>query len=115
MIRIALPFSLLLCSAAYGADPTHTDGDKYKVKFENERVRVLEYKDQPGAKTQNHSHPAFMVYALSPFKRELTLPDGKTLQREFKPGDVMWSEGQTHIGHNIGETPTHIIMIEMKK
>ena len=115
MIRIALPISLLLCSAAHAADPTHTDGDKYKVKFENERVRVLEYKDQPGEKTHQHAHPAFVVYAVSPFKRELVLPDGKTMQREFRAGDIMWSEAQAHIGHNIGNTPTHVIMIEMKK
>jgi hypothetical protein len=29
-------------------DPTTTDPDKYKVIFENERVRVLEYRDTPG-------------------------------------------------------------------
>ena len=29
-------------------DPTQTDPDKYAVIFENERVRVLEYKDRPG-------------------------------------------------------------------
>ena len=115
MIRTALSISLLLSSAAYAADPTHTDGDKYKVRFENDRVRVLEYKDQPGEKTHQHAHPAFVVYAVSPFKRELVLPDGRKLQREFKAGDVMWSDGQTHIGHNIGDTPTHVIMIEMKK
>jgi hypothetical protein len=28
-------------------DPTHTDPDKYAVIFENERIRVLEYKE-PG-------------------------------------------------------------------
>ena len=30
------------------ADPTQSDPDKYKVIFENDRVRVLEYKDKPG-------------------------------------------------------------------
>jgi hypothetical protein len=29
------------------ADPTTTDPDKYKVVFENDRVRVLEYRDRP--------------------------------------------------------------------
>ena len=27
-------------------DPTITDPDKYKVIFENDRVRVLEYQDE---------------------------------------------------------------------
>ena len=30
-------------------DPTTTDPDKYSVIFENERVRVLEYRDEPGS------------------------------------------------------------------
>ena len=33
------------------SDPTVTDPDKYRVVFENERVRVLEYRDDPGART----------------------------------------------------------------
>ncbi len=114
MLRyLALP-GLLLASTAYAADPVHTDGDKYKVRFENDRVRVLEYTDKPGEKTHLHGHPAFVLYAVAPFKRKLHLPDGKVLTREFKAGDVMWSDTQTHIGENVGETPTHVIMVEMK-
>ena len=29
-------------------DPVRTDPDKYEVIFENDRVRVLEYRDVPG-------------------------------------------------------------------
>lgn len=102
------------CSAASAADPIETDGDKYKVRFENDRVRVLEYRDMPGQKTKQHYHPPFVLFALSPFKRTITLPDGKVLTREFKAGDMLQSEGQTHIGENVGDTPTHVLMIEMK-
>lgn len=102
------------CTSARAADPVQTDGDKYKVRFENDRVRVLEYRDLPGQKTKQHYHPRFVLFALSPFKRTITLPDGKVLTREFKAGDMLQSEGQTHIGENIGDTPTHVIMIEMK-
>jgi beta-alanine degradation protein BauB len=115
MLRIAAITSLLmLCPAANAHDPVQTDSDKYRVKFENDKVRVLEYRDGPGDKTQLHRHPAFVVYALAPFKRKITLPDGKAMVREFKVGDVLWSDAQAHIGENIGDTPTHIIMIEMK-
>ena len=34
--------------------------------------------------------------------------------REFKAGDVMYSPAQTHIGENVGDTPTHVIMVELK-
>jgi hypothetical protein len=38
-------------------DPTRTDPEKYKVIFENDRVRVLEYRDEPGEATRPHRHP----------------------------------------------------------
>jgi hypothetical protein len=49
------------------ADPTITDPDKHKVIFENDRVRVLEYRDQPGEATQPHEHPDSVMYTLSAF------------------------------------------------
>ncbi len=110
-----LALSLLcVCSGASAQDPITTDGDKYKVRFENDRIRVLEYRDLPGQKTNQHYHRPFVLFALTPFKRTITLPDGKVLTREFKAGDMLQSEAQTHIGANIGDTPTHVIMIEMK-
>jgi quercetin dioxygenase-like cupin family protein len=104
-----------LATSAVAQDAVQTDGDKYKVILENACVRVLDYQDAAGEKTHQHTHPAFVLYALSPFKRTLTLPDGKVLRREFKAGDVMWSEAQTHIGENIGETPTHVVIVELKQ
>jgi len=105
---------LLASTGAFAQDAVQTDGDKYKVIFENECVRLLEYKDLPGQATHQHRHPAFVLYAFAPFKRSITLPDGKVLQRQFKAGDVMWSDSQTHIGTNTGETPTHVLLVEMK-
>ncbi len=105
----------LLSPLAIAQDPAKTDGDKYKVVLENERVRVLEYRDKPGDKTTMHQHPDFVLHALAPFKRKLTLPGGKVLMREFKPGDVMWSPAQQHIGENIGTTDTHVMIIELKE
>jgi beta-alanine degradation protein BauB len=109
-----LAAAMLLATAAHAHDPAKTDGDKYKVKFENDRLRVLEYTDNPGDRTQQHHHPAFVMYAVKPFKRKIVLPDGKELMREFKAGDILWSEAQTHVGINIGDVPTHALLIELK-
>jgi hypothetical protein len=105
---------LFLAVNAMAVDPVVTDGDQYKVLFENEKLRVLEHRDQPGDKTNQHHHPAFVLYALSPFERKITLPDGKVIMRKVNAGDVIYSEEQTHIGENIGQTPTHVIIVEMK-
>ena len=114
MLRALALVLALSVNAAHAADPTDTDGDKYKVRFENEKVRVLEYRDKPGERTQMHAHPNFVVYALTSFKRKLIMPDGREVIREFKAGDVMWQPPQQHIGENIGDAPTHIMMIELK-
>ncbi len=95
-------------------DAVTTDPDKYKVIFENERVRVLDYRDKPGEKTKRHKHPAFVLYALSAFKRNIHLDNRKIIPREFKTGDIIWSEEQIHIGENIGETETHVLIVELK-
>ena len=113
-LKLVILPTFLLTTAAMAQDAVQTDGDKYKKIFENECVRVLDYKDLPGQATHQHKHPAFVLYALAPFKRSIALPDGKVLQRQFKEGDVMWSDAQTHIGSNTGETPTHVILVEMK-
>jgi beta-alanine degradation protein BauB len=102
---------LAVATPVAAQDPTATDGDKYKVIFENER----DYKDKPGEKTHQHRHPDFVLYALSAFKRQIHLPDGKIISREFKAGDVLWSDAQTHVGENVGTTPTHVLIVEMKK
>ena len=95
-------------------DPLHTDGDKYQLLFENQLVRVLRYHDEPGVKTHLHRHPCFVLYALGPFKRELTFADGSHRSREFHLGDAAWMPAQSHAGHNIGDTPTDALLVELK-
>jgi quercetin dioxygenase-like cupin family protein len=95
-------------------DPSVTDGDKYKVILENERVRVLDYRDSPGQRTSPHYHPDYVLYALSSFKRKLTLSGGREAVVEVKAGQVVWGAAQSHIGENVGDTDTHVLLIELK-
>lgn len=95
--------------------PAITDPDKYKIIFENDRVRVYDYQDKPGDKTKLHHHNAFVLYALSPFKRMIHFEGGKHTVREFKGGEILWSSSENHTGENIGETPTHVLIVELKK
>ncbi len=95
-------------------DPAVTDPDKYKVVFENERVRVLEYQDQPGQKTSPHGHPDSVMYTLSGFVRRLAVDEGESRDLTLSAGEVRWLSAQTHIGENIGDTPTHVLFVELK-
>lgn len=97
------------------ADPACTDPDKYKVVFENDRVRVLEYLDRPGDRTTVHGHPDSVMYTLSTFRRRLYDEAGNSRDVEMEAGTTGWLPTQRHAGHNIGETPTHVIFVELKE
>ncbi len=95
-------------------DPVESNPRHYTVVFENERVRVLEYRDQPGERTTPHRHPDSVMYTLSGFRRRLVAGD---VDREvaLEPGTVIWLPAQEHRGENIGDTPTHVLFVELKE
>jgi beta-alanine degradation protein BauB len=100
---------------AVAQDPVKTNPGKYVVVFENERVRVLEYRDRPGDKSLMHEHPDSVVYNVAPAKRRFSFPDGKTVDAELKGGQVIWNNAGKHGGENTGTTDTHAIIVELKQ
>ena len=96
-------------------DPTTTDPDKYVTVFENERVRVLEYRDRPGQRTSPHDHPDSVMVTLSGFDRRLIGEGGEKRDVTLEPGLVRWLDAQTHSGENIGTTPSHVVFVELKE
>jgi beta-alanine degradation protein BauB len=95
-------------------DPAQSNPDHYRVIFENDRVRVLEYTDRPGDRTTPHAHPDSVMYTLSSFRRRLV--SGETDREvELQAGTVGWLPAQEHHGENIGSTPTHVIFVELKE
>jgi quercetin dioxygenase-like cupin family protein len=95
-------------------DPTVTDPDKYRVVFENDRVRILEYRDEPGQSTHPHEHPDSVMYTLSAFSRRLIGATGEGRELTLAAGETRWLDAQTHSGENIGDTPTHVLFVELK-
>jgi len=94
-------------------DPVTSNPDHYKVVFENDRVRVLEYTDRPGDVTTPHRHPDSVMYTLSGFRRRL-VSAGAEREVALEAGTVGWLPAQEHHGENIGETDTHVIFVELK-
>ena len=99
---------------SHAGDPVATDGDKYSVVLENDRVRVLRYHDKPGDRTSQHAHSDYVMYAESSFKRRLTFPEGKKMEVDVKAGSIIWMKAHVHIGENIGDTNTDVILVELK-
>ncbi|MET0468147.1 MAG: hypothetical protein ABWZ87_05360 [Aeromicrobium sp.] len=95
-------------------DPTVTNPAHYRVILENEKVRVLEYTDVPGDETTPHEHPDSVMYTLNSFKRRLMSGDFQ-MDVELEANTVMWLPAQQHHAKNIGETPTHVIFVELKE
>ena len=94
-------------------DPTVSNPDFYHLLWENDDVRVLEYRDQPGQQTTPHVHPNSILIALTGFDRQLFIGD-QTRDVSLPAGAAQWLPAQTHSGRNTGSTETHTILVELK-
>ena len=96
-------------------DPTLTNPEHYTVVFENDRVRVLEYTDRPGDKTTPHEHPDSVLIALTTFQRRMYSMADEPHDMQLTAGKVGWLPAQRHSGHNIGETDSRALFVELKE
>jgi len=90
----------------------------YRVAFENDRVRVLDFVGRPGMGVCGegmHSHPAHLTVVLSDWKGRASDADGSVVTRDKKLGDVFWSEAETHKVENTGRTNSRVLIIELKE
>lgn len=94
-------------------DPVVSNPNHYSVVFENEHVRVLEYRDLPGDATTPHTHPDSVMYTLSSFRRRLHSGE-RQADVALEAGRAVWVPAQEHYGENIGESPTHVVFVELK-
>src|SRR4051812_7874342 len=74
---------------AAGQDAAKVAPRNYRVAFENDRVRVLEYVSKPGVGLcgqGRHFHPAHLTIALSAATAKVSLEDGKVIVAKNKAG-----------------------------
>ena len=95
-------------------DPAVVNSKTIRVRFENNRVRVLEAILPPGTKEQVHSHPAYVSYVLEGGRYRNYAADGKITEGTFQTGDVVYRDPLTHAAENIGDKPMHFILVELK-
>jgi len=113
---LAITVTLLAVSRtlADAQDPAVVNSKTIHVKFENDRVRVLEAFLPPGTKEQVHSHPAYVIYVLAGGRYRNYAADGKITEGTFQAGDVIYRDPLTHAAENIGDKPMHLILVELK-
>ncbi len=95
-------------------DPITSNPELYRVVMENDRVRVLEYRDRPGDRTATHVHPDSVMITLSSFRRRLIQGD-RHAEVELEAGTVRWLDAQAHAGENIGDSESHSFFVELKE
>lgn len=114
---LALLATLAAADAAQAQNAALVQPRAYRVAFENDKLRVLEFNSRPGMGVCGngmHSHPAHLTVTLSPGKVRVKLPDGKTFVGENKLGDVFWSEAETHEAENISGKDMRALLVELK-
>ena len=99
---------------ASAQDPAVVNSKTIRVRFENDRVRVLEATLPPGVKEQVHSHPAYVIYVLAGGRYRNYASDGKITEGTLETGDVLYREPLTHAAENIGDKALHLILVELK-
>jgi len=95
-------------------DPVKVDPKHYKVEFENDRVRVVRIKYEPGEKSVMHSHPESIGVFLTDAHAKFTYPDGRTEDINADAGSVLHMEAFTHLPESTSSKPFEVIQVELK-
>jgi hypothetical protein len=111
----ALIGSAATLALAAGQDAVKVSPQLYKVRLENDRVRVLEYRMAPGGVEPRHDHPPYVVYFLGDAFVRSTAADGTRSETKVARGDVGWRDNTTHTIENAGTTDIHALIIEPKR
>ena len=114
---LALLAALGVSRDVLATDAVTADPRSYRVVLENDRVRVLEYKSRPGLGVCGqgmHYHPAHVTVSLTGAKLKETSAEGKVHFVDVPPGEVFFTEAQTHSAEIIGGSGTRSYIIELK-
>jgi beta-alanine degradation protein BauB len=117
MLAVLAAFGVSATDVARGQDAFKVNPRSYKVMFENDKVRVLEYVAGPNLPVcgiGKHSHPQHLTMQLTDAKVKVTGADGKTFVADAKAGDMFWSPAETHTTENLTGTMVRAYIVEMK-
>jgi hypothetical protein len=114
---LALMAAFGTASAASAQDAVKVAPRNYRVAFENDRIRVLEYYSRPGlglCGQGRHSHPAHLTVSLTDAKAKIRLEDGRVIVADNKAGDMFWAPAETHTVENVGKGDVRAYVVEIK-
>lgn len=98
-----------------------TDQVGTELLFENDRIRVWDFKLEPGEESplHTHKHDYVFVYVTPDNQLNIMVPNGQTIEQRSPEGFVAyWEAGKeqpphwTHKAKNVGHEPHRQILIE---
>ena len=115
--RTAALASLALAGAVLAQDAAKVSPRTYKVVFEDNRVRVLEYVSKPGLGVcgqGRHYHPAHLTMQLTDVRVKVTQDDGSSKTADVPAGRMFASPAEWHTTENIGAAGARAYIVEYK-
>jgi quercetin dioxygenase-like cupin family protein len=89
--------------------------DVYKVRSENDQLRMVDGTWQPGQRDAFHSHPAMGYYWVTGCALRFHLPNGVTRDDTVAIGQAgVQAPIASHSVENLGKTECRIVMFESK-
>jgi hypothetical protein len=104
-------------SGAAAQDPAKIMPRAYRVAFENDQVRVLDFVGRPGMGICGegmHSHPARLSIVMNGWRSLASTPNSPARAVQRKDGEVFWREAETHKVENVGKTNSRVLIVELK-
>jgi hypothetical protein len=114
-ITVAAGFLLSSSTAQEELDSLKVCADTQKLILENTFVRVIDDRIPVGVTEPKHKHARGITIALTDYDIEQkTYPQASSSRSHRHFGEVNWGEPVVHEVHNVGQTPSHAIRIELK-
>jgi len=86
----------------------------YTVLWENEDLRIVEHRIPVDDSEPRHSHPEMLAYFMENCSVQITEADGTVHDESLTKGQFREVPPWTHSIKNIGDTPLHTLLVELK-
>jgi len=95
-------------------DAVRVDPSRYKIDFENDRVRIVRLGFAAREKGMMVEHPPRVLVTITDVAVKLQFADGRTDERGAPAGVAGWLERETLLTENAREEPLEVVLIEPK-
>jgi quercetin dioxygenase-like cupin family protein len=105
-----------LTSITLAQDWKNTNPKMNNVLVDTTLLRSMIVTIEPGEKSEVHSHPAHLFYALTDGKLLVQFTDGKEDTYDLKVGDAGFSDPERpHTSKNVGNKTLKFLLVELKE